>query len=72
QVIQISTEKITGEIMTSSSFSNNLGKGSRITLPINENIKDWIIYAPDGEYTPDTAYLLESTSDLSKDIESNS
>jgi len=58
-VKDIKDGKITAELSNQPYWIAALKQGDIKTYPVEEVLTDWIIYSPDMNYTPDSAYLLK-------------
>lgn len=57
-VKNISNGQVTAELINEPYWIKSLKEGDVKTYPIQEVLTDWVIYAPDTTYSPDSAYLL--------------
>lgn len=59
EVQSIEGNNVTGQLLNQPYWIAGLNEGDVKTYPIQEVLTDWIIYGPEGEYTPDSIYLLK-------------
>lgn len=59
EVQSIENDTITGQLLNQPYWIAGLNEGDINSYSVQEVLTDWIIYGPEGEYTPDSIYLLK-------------
>lgn len=58
EVKSIDGDHVTGELLNQPYWIAGLKEGDVKTYSVSELLTDWIIYAPEANYTPDSIYML--------------